>query len=229
MNNYVENIEKYAKMATEKPEDFGYWGSDDMFDTWGFTNIDQNRDSNVLEKANFKYITEELIGLYPKDFRIESYAHWAVGNVDRLVCRVYEDDTDKKVIASSFYLAMEWLDNLDNDPVADEDTYYRMIDYDNIDSIDFWNYLNPGYVDIDNNPGWASEVYHELETNMDIDVLHSGFKDNDILIAIYNLQYWSAEGYIKWFEFCDQNNLERPPFSVNEISKYNPNQLEMEF
>jgi hypothetical protein len=227
--SYVENIEKFAKQATTKPEEFGYWGSKDMFDTWGFANIDQSRDSDVLEKANFKYITEELIGLYPKDFRIESYAHWAVGNVDRLVCRVYEDDTDKKVIASSFYLAMEWLDNLDNDPVADEDTYYRMIDYDNIDSIVFWNYLNPGYVDIDNNPGWASEVYHELETNMDIDVLHSGFKDNDILIAIYNLQYWSAEGYIKWFEFCDQNNLERPPFSVNEISKYNPNQLEMEF
>ena len=175
--SYIENIEKYAKQATTMPEDFGYWGNKDMFDTWGFANIDQSRDSDVLEKANFKYITEELIGLYPEDFRIESYAHWAVGNVDRLVCRVYEDGTDKKVIASSFYLAMEWLDNLDNDPVADEDTYYRMIDDDNIDSIDFWNYLNPGYVDIDNNPDWASEVYHELETNMDIDVLHSGFKD----------------------------------------------------
>jgi hypothetical protein len=227
--SYIENIEKYAKQATTMPEDFGYWGNKDMFDTWGFANIDQSRDSDVLEKANFKYITEELIGLYPEDFRIESYAHWAVGNVDRLVCRVYEDDTDKKVIASSFYLAMEWLDNLDNDPVADEDTYYRMIDDDNIDSIDFWNYLNPGYVDIDNNPDWASEVYHELETNMDIDVLHSGFKDNDILIAIYNLQYWSAENYQKWFDFCDEINLERPPFSLNEISKYNPNQLEMEF
>jgi len=145
--SYIENIEKYAKQATTMPEDFGYWGNKDMFDTWGFANIDQSRDSDVLEKANFKYITEELIGLYPEDFRIESYAHWAVGNVDRLVCRVYEDDTDKKVIASSFYLAMEWLDKLDDYPVADEDTYNKMIDDDNIDSIDFWNYLNPGYVD----------------------------------------------------------------------------------
>jgi hypothetical protein len=227
--SYIENIEKYAKQATTIPEDFGYWGNKDMFDTWGFANIDQSRDSDVLEKANFKYITEELIGLYPEDFRIESYAHWAVGNVDRLVCRVYEEDTDKKVIASSFYLAMEWLDKLDDYPVADEQTYEIMIDNDNIDSIEFWNYLNPGYVDTINNPDWASEVYHELEVNMDIDVLHSGFKDNDVMVAIYNLQYWSAENYQKWFDFCDEINLERPPFSLNEISKYNPNQLEMEF
>ena len=226
--SYVEDIEKYAKQATTKPEDFGYWGSEDMFVTWGFTNIDQNRDSDTLEKANFKFITEELIGLFPEDYRIETYNHWAVGSVDRLVCRVYEEDTDKKVIASSFYLAMEWLDKLDDYPVADEQTYDIMIDNDNIDSIDFWNYLNPGYVDIVNNPDWAAEVYHELEFNMDIDV-RSGFKDNDVMIAIYNLQYWSAENYQKWFDFCDEINLERPQFSVNEISKYNPNQLEMEF
>ena len=224
--SYVENIEKYAKQATTKPEDFGYWGSEDMFVTWGFTNIDQNRDSDVLEKANFKYITEELMAIFPDDYRIENYAHWAVGSVDRLVCRVYEEGTD--IIASSFYLAMEWLDKLDDYPVADEETYDKMIDDDNIDSIEFWNTISPGYVDIVNNPDWASEVYHELESNMDIDV-RSGFKDNDIIMAIYNLQYWSAESYQKWFDFCDEINLERPPFSVNEISKYNPSQLEMEF
>lgn len=229
MGDFVSNIEKYAKMATEKPQDFGYWGSSDMFDTWGFTNIDQNRDSDVLEKANFKYITEELMAIYPDDYRIETYNHWAVGSVDRLVCRVYEDDTDKKVIASSFYLAMEWLDKLDDYPVADEETYGKMIDDDNIDSIDFWNYLNPGFVDIVNNPDWASEVYHELEVNMDIDVRYSGFKDNDIMMAIYQLQIWSPELFMDWYAFCDQNGLERPPFTANEISKYDTTQSELEF
>lgn len=229
MGDFVSNIEKYAKMATEKPQDFGYWGNSDMFDTWGFTNIDQNRDSDVLEKANFKYITEELMAIYPDDYRIETYNHWAVGSVDRLVCRVYEDDTDKKVIASSFYLAMEWLDKLDDYPVADEETYGKMIDDDNIDSIDFWNYLNPGFVDIVNNPDWASEVYHELEVNMDIDVRYSGFKDNDIMMAIYQLQIWSPELFMDWYAFCDQNGLERPPFTANEISKYDTTQSELEF
>ena len=229
MNNYVENIEKYAKMATEKPEDFGYWGSDDMFDTWGFTNIDQNRDSDVLEKANFKFITEDLMGSFPEDYRIENYAHWAVGNVDRLVCRVYEED--KKTIALPFVFAMEWLDKLDDYPVADEDMYQKMIDLENIGDLEYWSRDNPDYVDTDKHPDWASEVLFELEVNMDIFVSfeNSHPKDSDIIQAIYNLQYWNAEGYIKWFQFCDQNNLERPPFSVNEISKYDPNQLEMEF
>jgi len=229
MSDFVSDIEKYAKMATEKPQDFGYWGNSDMFDTWGFTNIDQNRDSDPLEKANFKYITEELMGLFPEDYRIETYNHWAVGSVDRLVCRVYEDDTDKKVIASSFFLAMEWLDKLNDYPVADEETYNKMIDDDNIDSIVFWNYLNPGYVDIDNSPDWASEVYHELDINMGVDVRYSGFKDNDILMAIYQLQIWSPELFMEWYAFCDQNGLERPPFTANEISKYDKSQPVLEF
>lgn len=228
MGDFVLNIEKYAKMATEKPQDFGYWGSSDMFDTWGFTNIDQNRDSDPLEKANFKFITEELMAIFPDDYRIETYNHWAVGSVDRLVCRVYEDDTDKKVIASSFYLAMEWLDKLDDYPVADEETYTKFIDDDNIDSIDFWNYLNPGFVDVINNPDWASEVYHELDVNMDVDVRYSGFKDNDIMMAIYQLQIWSPEMFMDWYAFCDQNGLERPPFTANEISKYDTTQSELE-
>ena len=227
MNEYVENIEKYAKQATTKPEDFGYWGSEDMFDTWGFTNIDQNRDSDPLEKANFKYITEDLMGSFPEDYRIESYNHWAVGSVDRLVCRIYEED--RKTIALPFVLAMEWLDKLDEYPVADEDTYDKMIDDDNVDSIEFWNTISPGYIDTDKNPDWASEVYHELEVNMDIDVRHSGFKDNDILMAIYNLQIWSPELFMEWYAFCDQNGMERPPFTANEISKYDSTQTELEF
>ena len=229
MSDFVLNIEKYAEMAIEKPQDFGYWGNSDMFDTWGFTNIDQNRDSDPLEKANFKYITEELMGLFPEDYRIETYNHWAVGSVDRLVCRVYEDDTDKKVIAPSFFLAMEWLDKLDDYPVADEETYNKMIDDDNIDSIEFWNSISPGYIDIDNNPDWASEVYHELDQNLGIDVRYSGFKDDDILMAIYQLQIWSPELFMEWYAFCDQNGLERPPFTANEISKYDKSQPVLEF
>jgi hypothetical protein len=225
--NYVEEIEKYAKMATAKPEDFGYWGNEDMFDTWGFTNIDQNPSSDILDKANFKYIVNDLMGSFPEDFRIETYNHWLVGSVDRLTCRIYEED--RKTIALPFVFAMEWLDKLADYPVADEDTYQEMLGDDSIESIEFWGSINPGYIDSDKNTGWAEEVLHELEVNMDIDVNGSGFNDIDILMAIYNLQLWSAQGYEKWFEFCDQNNLERPQFLINEISKYDETQSELEF
>lgn len=229
MGDFVSNIEKYAKMATEKPQDFGYWGSSDMFDTWGFTNVDQNRDSDALEKANFKYITEDLMGSFPEDFRIETYNHWAVGSVDRLVCRIYEED--RKTIALPFLLAMEWLDKLDDYPVADEDTYQDMVDSDNVDSIDFWNYLNPGFIDTNKSEHWASDILYELEVNMDTFVsFENGHpKDDDIIQAIYNLQYWNPEKFMEWYRFCDDNGLERPPFTANEISKYDSTQPVLEF
>jgi len=229
MGDYVLNIEKYAKMATEKPQDFGYWGSSDMFDTWGFTNIDQNRDSDVLEKANFKYITEDLMGSFPEDYRIETYNHWAVGSVDRLVCRIYEED--RKTVALPFLLAMEWLDKLDDYPVADEDTYQDMVDSDNVDSLDFWNYLNPGFIDTNKSEYWASDILYELEVNMNIEVRfdHGTPKDEDVIRAIYNLKYWNPEKFMEWYRFCDDNELERPPFTANEISKYDSTQPALEF
>ena len=170
------------------------------------------------------------MGIFPNDFRIENYNHWAVGWVDRLVCRVYDDD-DKKIISSAFYLAMEWLDKLDNYPVADEDSYGEMLYIDNIESLDFWSEICPGYIDIEKHPDWASEVIHELEVNMNIEFhLDSGTpKDEDIIQAIYNLQYCNAAGYVKWYEFCDRNGLEKPPFTANEISKYDKSQSVLEF
>jgi hypothetical protein len=198
-----------------------------MFDTWGFTNIDQNPSSDILEKANFKYIVNDLMGSFPEDYRIETYNHWLVGSVDRLTCRIYEED--RKTIALPFVFAMEWLDKLSDYPVADEDTYDEMLRNDSVESIEFWESINPGYINTNEHKGWSEEVLHELEVNMDIDVNGSGFNDIDILMAIYNLQLWSAQGYQKWFEFCDQNNLERPQFLINEMSKYDETQPELEF
>jgi hypothetical protein len=229
MGEFISDIEKYAKMATEKPQDFGYWGDSDMFDTWGFTNIDQNPSSDILDKANFKFITEDLMGSFPEDFRIETYNHWLVGSVDRLVCRIYEDD--RKTIALPFVLAMEWLDKLSDYPVADEDTYQDMVDSDNVDSIDFWNVVNSGYINTDKSEHWASDILYELEANMNIEVRfdHGTPKDEDIIRAIYNLKYWNAERFMQWYQFCDDNELERPLFTANEISKYDSTQPVLEF
>ena len=37
------------------------------------------------------------------------------------------------------------------------------------------------------------------------------------------------EKFMEWYEFCDRNGLERPPFTANEISKYDSTQIELEF
>ena len=70
--NYTENILKCAKDGLQKPEDFGYWGSSDMFKTWGFCGVDKNRDSNLLEISNFDIITKDLMTTFPLDFRVQA-------------------------------------------------------------------------------------------------------------------------------------------------------------
>ena len=47
-----EHVIDMAKRSLEKPEDFGYWGNADMFNTWGWAGIDYHRDSGVLDRAN---------------------------------------------------------------------------------------------------------------------------------------------------------------------------------
>lgn len=132
MNNsfiYSENLIKCAGEAIKKPEDFGYWGSEDTFVTWGFCGIDKHRDSEALQRSNFKVISADLIEKYPDDFRIETYRHWAVGSIDRLLCRVLKNKEDGIVIdniTDAFKSAMLWQDKLQEYPVADEDDYMEL-------------------------------------------------------------------------------------------------------
>ena len=40
MTQYLDNeLTKLAEMAMEKPEDFGWWGDEEMFVTWGWQEL----------------------------------------------------------------------------------------------------------------------------------------------------------------------------------------------
>ncbi len=116
-------IVQLAKQALEKPSDFGWWGKDEMFVSWGWCGIDKNNSSNALDIVNFDVISSKLIEEFPDDFEIVGLRHWAVGHVDRLTCRILIDEnkevTDEN-ITDAFKEAMSWLMALDNYPIADE-------------------------------------------------------------------------------------------------------------
>ena len=231
--NYVENIIKCAKDGLQKPEDFGYWGSDDMFKTWGFCGIDKNRDSNIIERSNFDYITKELIRDFPNDFKIETYSHWLVGSVDRLVCRIlkYEipfiDQVKEEDITIAFIAAMEWLDQLRDYPVADEGDYSDKQYEQSIAEIIEWDRNNPGviYKDNLNIENWADRICYELGNDNYEYSEYSYYPDEVIYKAIYKLGLQNEEQYNKWVEFCEKNNLDMPASFENEMSKNNPDQL----
>ena len=233
--DYVENILKCAKDGLQKPEDFGYWGSKDMFKTWGFCGVDKNRDSNLIEISNFDVITKDLMSKFPNDFRIENYSHWMVGNVDRLVCRIlkYElpfiDQVKEKDITTAFIAAMEWLDILRDYPIADEGDYSDKQYQEAINQIKGWDMDNPGviYKDKLNLENWEFRVYDELiELNCDFDSYNQiSPTDEDFYKAIYNIGLQNEDQYNKWFEFCEKNNLDMPASFEEELSKNNTNQL----
>jgi hypothetical protein len=218
-------IEKLAEMALQKPEYFGYWGDEDMFVTWGFTGHDRTRDSYILENANFKAISEELMEKFPDDFRIENYSHWACGWVDRLVCKILIHKDKRFVdenITEAFRAAIRIHEVLDDYPVYDENLYSEM----QVEEIySFMNDLPSPILDMVDqyDENWVAKIVEQLEIDgVYIDPDASIYpKDDEILEAIYRAEIWNPENIEDWEEWCDTNGFEYPP------KKKNPNQLSL--
>lgn len=119
-------IEK-AIQATTRPDDFGWYGRDDMFDTWGFSGIQYNNCSDLLEEVNFEVISEDLLERFPDDFEQVQIGHWAVGKLHTLICRVWGIDemTLERIPTTAFREVLDWFDTLDQYPIANEERYYE--------------------------------------------------------------------------------------------------------
>lgn len=221
-----EPITKLAEMALKKPEDFGYWGDEDMFVTWGFTGHDRTAMSKTLEEANFKAISEDLMTKYPDDFRIEHYRHWACGWVDRLVCRILihkDKGFVEENITEAFAKAIECHIQLEDYPIFDENLYSEMETEEIFQCItDLPKYLLD-MID-QNDSSWVDKIIHSLYENLNVEIVPDADiypKDDEILMAVYIEQLWNTENIDLWEEFCERNHLEFP------MKKHNPNQLNL--
>jgi len=103
----------FEAIGTPKP-DFAYYGE---HPTWLVT-LAQTRDSDAVERSNWRYITSGILLAYPDDAVIESMNHWAVGWVEYLL--VKPDSPAVKVMS-------DWQDVLAVYPVADEEDYEKLV------------------------------------------------------------------------------------------------------
>jgi hypothetical protein len=226
MFSYSENLLECAEDGLKKPSDFGYWGPKDMFETWGFCGIDKSQASNLIEESNFETISQKLISEFPDDFRIETYRHWAVGQVSRLVCRILyrKGEIEDKNITEAFKKAMEWQDELAKYFIADESDYSDRLYQQNIADIPQLQVAKFADQTVDD---WATKIVNKIHDNghyWDED----NYPDDDaVMQAIYDLQMWNKEYSMEWFEFADKHSLERPPFDLESISRWNKNQLSL--
>lgn len=119
----------WLKDIVSRPPNFGYSGDNDqMFETWSLGPVIETRDSTLLDKANAAALKRFLDSdsSLTNQWSIEHCRHWAVGWVDHLSFRVYEDEEQTKPtrIARILFAWFAYLE--DHYPVADEDLYSEM-------------------------------------------------------------------------------------------------------
>jgi hypothetical protein len=202
MSEYVD----LAKKALTHPSDFGWFGFEEMFVTWGFCGIYKDAQDNIADISNWECAIAEMKRLFPDTYD-ESFCevglkHWAVGHCDRLTVKVLrsevphhmitdEDITDefKAIIDISTYLANEY-------PILDEEDYSerqheacaKNIEWCIDNNIFAWSeYVNKsvdmGYAILswlyDNGYDCCDYDYHGVPV----------FPDEEILEAVYHLGY----------------------------------------
>ncbi len=96
--------------AVKDRPDFAYWGEND---DW-LTAVAMHRDSDALERSNFRVISSDLMARFPDDVTVETFSHWLVGHTEECLVRPDSPAADA---------AQAWRDKLDDYPVADEDDF----------------------------------------------------------------------------------------------------------
>ena len=121
MTDYLE----MAKQALERPSDFGWWGKDEMFVTWGITgpHFATNSD-DVLSESNFLVfgdMAKKEFGTDTDEFGpcldVVSMKHWAHGSIQSYICKVVDDSRECDYI----YNAAIHGKHVDRDTLNEED------------------------------------------------------------------------------------------------------------
>lgn len=121
-----KDITEAAKKALERPSHFIYYGDNkEMFVRYGTSGIGQNRDSEAIERSNFRVIHKDLIKRFPDDVMIERASHWLCGWVESIKVRILKpeanpDNFTKDDITDVFKACLEWHEKLSKYPIADE-------------------------------------------------------------------------------------------------------------
>jgi hypothetical protein len=120
----MPQIEEMVKEALSKPEDFAWFGDAKYFVTWGLcgpTLVENSGDT--LNQSNFEVIRDDLKERFPEDVEEIPQNHWAVGPITQLGIRVLDDDGET---TECFKALLEWRENLEAYPVADDEHYSEL-------------------------------------------------------------------------------------------------------
>ena len=206
-----EDLIEYARQSLTKPPDFGSWGPSDMFESWGFAGIDTNRDSDIVDRSNYRVFHQVTVSQYPDDFRSEQYDHWAVGSVERTTVKVLKNSDggiEIDNITDAFIKTCEVLEALMDYPILDEG------DYSDLEYTEIMQDIEESAPDMISKDefDWSGRLYEELAyigveicPDADIYPMHKDMKE-----AAYRLGFFSKDHKSEWIEYCTEAGLSIP-------------------
>ena len=243
MNDYVS----LAKQALKKPDDFGWFGFDEMFVTWGFSGISVSNASDILEASNYHSIIAHLknafVEEYDDNFREVGFSHWVVGHVDQVCLKILKTEVDHDLIVlddiTDFFIeAVDIVISLlEFDPIFNEN------DYDNrqwaaanswIEEMANSNWMPFGHKCIVSD-GFGSDIQEWIINNLDSYSEYSDdgtpiYDEDSMLEAIYQLGFDDRDNvvsdayWVKW----EKDNLSSVAQRINRRNEES-GQLVMEF
>lgn len=197
-------IQEFVKLAKTRPNDFGYHGDLDLFNTWTLGQVLEHRDSGLLDQSNSAMI-QKALEEHPEfegQWAITHCGHWAVGWVDHLSYKVIE--TRRAVLHTTVYtiapvaqFIKSLYDQLDDYPILDEEDYSEReyeATWENLESAANWfvrkndldvpeDYLDRVWVWLDNNDPSALESADD----------QGGYPDDNQLTAAFVALGWMTE------------------------------------
>jgi hypothetical protein len=229
-----ESIDTLAEQALTKPEDFGWHGKEEMFNTWGWSGVTKHRDSDVLQISNYEAIKKDLLSRFPDDFEEVGLGHWAVGHVDCLIVKILKNEKkliEEENITEAFMAAVEWIGFLEDYAVADDEHFSELCYEETFNTIrDFL----PNFILIDESPmdttaSIIEEIIEHSQSDYDefdfmsIAMNNIGYPERDVIVAAYNLGFIDPEYQSEWNDACDLYGLA----AVNWMKLTNPDQLNL--
>lgn len=230
-----DEIEKTAIMALEKPDDFGWWGREDMFVTWGWSGISQSNASNIVERSNFEVIKNDLTARYPDDFQEIGLGHWAVGHVDTLIVKILKDEklgVQIDNITDAFIEAVKWLDCIKENAVADEMHLDQLAYEEGFEDI---KSILPDFIlikeSVDQTVADIIEYIHQTDLCyidfIDIALGEASLSEKDIITAAYELGFIDPDCQSDWDDICTAIGLPAIDWRKFLSNPEDPNQLSL--
>lgn len=204
MTDYLE----LAKQALTRPSDFGWFGDDDMFITWGMTGPYWAINSDdTLSESNFRVLKRMAAEKFGDDenhlgphLDIVGINHWGWGSMDAFICQVVKTDCAHDYLVEAVANGRgEYAnkDHLDEDDLTDEfiwlcDTLsdleygYPVLDEDDYSELK-WEQATDWFcqnIPFEVDAGFADEIIAWLSDN-GIYIDEESWNDGDVYRAAY--------------------------------------------